>query len=97
MPVTFVLITYSVEDSQPREHSSIEHLDLLRYHLDLHDQYSKELEPRPFKALHRFFKIYVKGFRGAGELRNQLMGTATTDEVRALLNEAAGHLEATGG
>jgi tRNA-dihydrouridine synthase len=37
-------------------------------------------------GLHRFFKIYVKGFRGAGELRNQLMNTKSTDEVRALLD-----------
>jgi len=54
--------------------------------LDLHDKYSSELEPRPFQALHRFFKIYVKGFRGASELRNQLMSTKSTDEVRAMLD-----------
>ena len=54
--------------------------------MDLHDKYSKELEPRSFKALHRFFKIYVRGFRGASELRNQLMNTESTDEVRALLD-----------
>jgi len=61
--------------------------------LDLHDKYSKELETRPFKALHRFFKIYVKGFRGASELRNQLMSTASTDEVRALLDEFAQRMD----
>ncbi|WP_026314589.1 tRNA dihydrouridine synthase [Heyndrickxia acidiproducens] len=73
-------------EKEPKEHSTKELLDLLRLHLDLHDQYSNELEPRPFKPLHRFFKIYVKGFRGASELRNQLMSTASTDEVRALLD-----------
>ena len=73
-------------EKEPKEHSSKELLDLLRLQLDLHDQYSKELEPRSFTALHRFFKIYVKGFRGAGELRNQLMNTKSTDEVRALLD-----------
>ncbi|KMY56022.1 tRNA-dihydrouridine synthase [Bacillus sp. FJAT-27231] len=72
-------------EKEPKEHSSQELLDLLRLHLDLHDKYS-ELELRPFKALHRFFKIYVKGFRGASELRNQLMSTESTDEVRALLD-----------
>ena len=72
-------------EKQPKDHSSNELLDLLRLHLDLHDKYS-ELELRSFKALHRFFKIYVKGFRGASELRNQLMNTASTDEVRALLD-----------
>ncbi|HCC3219395.1 TPA: tRNA-dihydrouridine synthase, partial [Legionella pneumophila] len=73
-------------EKEPKEHSSEELLDLLRLHLDLYDKYSSELETRPFTALHRFFKIYVKGFRGAGELRNQLMSTKSTDEVRALLD-----------
>jgi tRNA-dihydrouridine synthase len=72
-------------EKEPKEHSSEELLDLLRLHMDLHDKYS-HLELRPFTALHRFFKIYVKGFRGASELRNQLMSTKSTDEVRALLD-----------
>jgi len=74
-------------EKEPREHSSEELLDLFRLHLDLHDKYSTELEARPFKPLRRFFKIYVKGFPGASELRNQLMTTESTDEVRALLND----------
>lgn len=74
-------------EKERKEHSSKELLDLLRLQLDLHDKYSAEMEPRPFKPLRRFFKIYVKGFRGAGELRNQLMSTESTDEVRALLDE----------
>ncbi|WP_147197756.1 tRNA dihydrouridine synthase [Rummeliibacillus stabekisii] len=72
-------------EKKPREHSSQELLDLLRYQLDLHDQY-QELVPRSISGLHRFFKIYVKGFPGAGELRNQLMHTKSTDEVRALID-----------
>lgn len=72
-------------EKEPKEHSTEEYLDLLRLQLDLQDQYAGEL-PRSITALHRFFKIYVKGFRGAGELRNQLMNTKSTDEVRALLD-----------
>ncbi|MEH7347248.1 tRNA dihydrouridine synthase [Gottfriedia acidiceleris] len=72
-------------EKEPTEHSSKELLDLLRLHMDLHDKYS-HLELRSFKALHRFFKIYVRGFRGASELRNQLMSTSLTDEVRAMLD-----------
>lgn len=71
---------------EPREHSSKEHLDLLRLQLDLQDQYAEVL-PRSITGLHRFFKIYVKGFPGAAELRNQLMSTKSTDEVRALLDK----------
>jgi len=59
----------------------------LRLQLDLHDQYSAEFEPRLFKPLRRFFKIYVRGFRGASELRARLMETNSTDDVRALLDE----------
>ncbi|PSL42589.1 tRNA-dihydrouridine synthase [Salsuginibacillus halophilus] len=72
-------------EKEPKDHSRKELLDLLRLHLDLHDKYS-ELGLRPYKALHRFFKIYVKGFRGASGLRNQLMNTKSTDEAHALLD-----------
>ena len=58
--------------------------DLLHYHLDLFDTYQLQLH-RPFETLKRFFKIYVKGFDGAADLRDQLMNTKTTDEVRAIL------------
>ena len=72
-------------EKEPREHSKDEYLGLLRLQLDLQDKYAEQL-PRSMSGLHRFFKIYVKGFRGASELRNQLMNTKSTDEVRALLN-----------
>jgi tRNA-dihydrouridine synthase len=69
-----------------REHSREELVTLLNMQLDLHDKYSSELEPRKFDPLKRFFKIYIHGFDGAGELRDKLMHTKTTDEVRALIN-----------
>ncbi|WP_019415373.1 tRNA-dihydrouridine synthase [Paenisporosarcina sp. TG20] len=72
-------------EKEPKEHSRKEYLDLLRLQLDLQDQYAEAL-PRSITGLHRFFKIYVKGFSGAAELRNQLMNTKSTDEVRALLD-----------
>jgi tRNA-dihydrouridine synthase len=73
-------------DKEPKDPGSKELLDLLRLHLDLFDKYSK-VEPRQFRPLRRFFKIYVRGFRGASELRNELMSTESTDEVRALLDD----------
>ncbi len=63
-------------------------IDLLRLHLDLYDKYSQELEPRKFEPLKRFFKIYVRDIPGAAELREALMHTKTTDEVRGLLDTA---------
>lgn len=68
-----------------REHSRHELLSLLNLHLDLFDKYSTELEPRRFEPLKRFFKIYIRDFPGASELREQLMHTKSTDEVRKLL------------
>lgn len=72
-------------EQSPREHSREELLDLLRLQLDLFDKYSAELEPRRFEPLKRFFKIYVRDFPGASDLREQLMHTKSTDEVRAIL------------
>jgi tRNA-dihydrouridine synthase len=73
-------------EKEPREHSSKELLDLLRLHLSLFNKYAED-ETRQFKSLRRFFKIYVRGIRGASELRHQLMSTETTDEARALLDD----------
>lgn len=70
-----------------REHSREELLGLLQLQLNLHDRYSVELEPRKFDPLKRFFKIYVREFEGASELRDKLMHTKNTNEVRALLTQ----------
>jgi len=40
-----------------------------------------------FDPLKRFFKIYVRDFDGASELRAKLMETKSTDEVRQILSE----------
>lgn len=72
------------DDYQPTRE---EMLELLNFHLDEFDKYSEELEPRRFDPLKRFFKIYVREIPGAAELRDKLMHTKTTDEVRAILAE----------
>jgi tRNA-dihydrouridine synthase len=73
-------------EKEPKEHTSKELLGLLRLQLDLQDQYA-EMVPRSIVGLHRFFKIYVKGFPGASDLRVRLMNTKSTDEVRTILDE----------
>ncbi|HDE6000034.1 TPA: tRNA-dihydrouridine synthase [Staphylococcus aureus] len=73
-------------EKEPREHTSKELLDLLRLHLSLFNKYEKD-EIRQFKSLRRFFKIYVRGIRGASELRHQLMNTQSIAEARALLDK----------
>jgi tRNA-dihydrouridine synthase len=72
-----------------KEHTREELLGLLELQLDLFDKYSRELEPRKFDPLKRYFKIYVRNFDGAAELRDQLMHTKSTDEVRALIGTGA--------
>lgn len=69
----------------PKEHSTEDLLGLLSLQLDLQDEYAKQV-PRSIVGLHRFFKIYVKGFPGASDLRVSLMNTKSTDEVRQLLD-----------
>jgi len=62
-------------------------IDLLHYHLDLFDKWRPQLG-RPYETLKRFFKIYIRDFDGAKEMRDQLMHTKTTDEARALLGDS---------
>ena len=72
---------------EARTHSREELLGLLRLQLDLHDQYSAEFAPRKFEPLKRFFKIYIRDFDGASELRDKLMHTHDTTEVRQILDD----------
>ncbi len=75
-------------EAKAKPHSLAEMIELLKFQLDLHDKYNNELEPRKFDPLKHFFKIYIRDFNGASELRDQLMRTKTTDEVRVILCHA---------
>lgn len=68
-----------------RAHSRDELIALLRTQLDLYDKYAQQTG-RPFDTLKRFFKIYVRDFDGASQLRDRLMHTKSTDEVRTVLD-----------
>lgn len=68
----------------PTPHSREALVALLQQHLDLYDQYSEQTG-RPYETLKRFYKIYIRDFDGAAELRDRLMHTKSTDEVRALM------------
>ncbi|MBQ0139868.1 MAG: tRNA-dihydrouridine synthase [Kurthia sp.] len=74
-------------EKKPKEHTTKEYLDLLLLQLELYEHYVTNGVPRPYTHLHRFFKIYIRGFKGAAELRNNLMNTKTPDGARALVNE----------
>lgn len=70
-----------------KTHSTQELLDLLRYQLDLYDAFIAKGIPGHFAPLQRFFKIYVRGLKGASALRNALMQTKTTAEVRQIIDQ----------
>ncbi len=92
-------------EKTPSEHTKEELLNLLELQLDLHDHYDRvsrqsrtteaqgdsRIDGRKFDPLKRFFKIYVRDFPGAAELRDQLMHCRDTDEVRAVLKSSAAH------
>lgn len=59
---------------------------LLRYHLNLFDHWQPQLG-RPYETLKRFYKIYIRDFDGAKELRDQLMHTASTDDARRIIHQ----------
>lgn len=65
--------------------SKLELINLLTYHLDLFDQHQTELG-RPFETLKRFFKVYIRDFEGASDLRVALMNTSSTNQVRELID-----------
>lgn len=71
----------SVEKQQQHKHKLI---SLLHYHLDLYDKYAPETG-RPYETLKRFFKIYIRDFDGASDLREKLMHTKNTTEARQVL------------
>ncbi len=73
-------------EHEQRIHSREELLGLLRLQLDLHDTWNTAERPRKYDPLKRFFKIYVRDFEGAAELRDKLMHTKNTNEVRQLID-----------
>lgn len=73
-------------EEYPREHSRAEYLELLNYQLDLHDKYNEPSCPRKYDPLKRYYKIYIRDFAGAAELRDALMHTKNTAEARLLIN-----------
>ncbi|HWZ66057.1 MAG TPA: tRNA-dihydrouridine synthase [Patescibacteria group bacterium] len=74
-------------EQNPRHHTPAEYLELLHYHLDLFEQ-TWQGQKRSYQPLKRFFKIYVRDFAGAGELREALMNTKDINEARTVLDSS---------
>lgn len=70
-----------------------ERVKLLKQHLMLFERTWKNENPlsersyqKSYPPLKRFFKIYIQGFDGASDLREQLMTTESIEEARDILN-----------
>jgi len=75
-------------ETTPQSHSLAELLDLLRYQLELFDDFATRYDVPRFPSLKRFFKIYARPELGATDLRNAMMDAKSTAEVRQILNES---------
>jgi len=80
-------------EKEPKEHSLDELLDLLKMQLNLFDDFSKHYDMPRFPSLKRFFKIYARPELGATDLRNAMMDTKSTDDVRKILAEKDKYLK----
>lgn len=67
-----------------RKHTKKEYLKLLKYHLDLFEKDGGD--SKRFQALKKYFKIYIRDWRGANDLRKKLMETKTLSEAKEILN-----------
>lgn len=72
-------------EENPTEHSLDELLNLLQMQLNLFDEFSTHYDVPRFPSLKRFFKIYARPELGATDLRNAMMDTKSTDDVRKIL------------
>ena len=66
----------------PPVHEPTKMLAILLRHLDLYEQWGSK---KSFQTLKKFFKIYVKAWPGAHELRAELMEATTPEQVRAII------------
>lgn len=73
------------EESPWSGYTSEQRIALYKKHVELFAKTWQNNE-RPVVTLNRFCKIYVQGFDGAKELREQLMSATSTDELLSTLN-----------
>lgn len=73
-------------DEEDMKHCAMQ-AELMRENSEFALKSDGRVRPLPYEPLKHFFKIYVKGFNGAAELRAKLMETHSTDEARTVLAE----------
>jgi tRNA-dihydrouridine synthase len=73
-----------VFSKEHREHTTREKAALLLLHAEQYEKYFSGT--KPFEPLKRFYKIYINGFEGAAELREELYTATTAAGVKAILS-----------
>ncbi len=76
------------KSANPPIHTKSEYLALLHSHLNLFKE--SWGNKKNFQIMKKFFKVYVKGFDGANELRQHLMECRTNEEVVDILYKKNG-------
>lgn len=72
-------------DSSWRDYTRAQRINLYKQQVQLFAETWKNNE-RNIKTLNKFCKVYINGFDGAKELREQLMAAGSTDELLKILN-----------
>ena len=72
-----------VFEKEDKKHSKKEYLDLLAYHLSLYEKNPDFV--KSFATLKKFFKVYIRGFKDASNMRAKLMETKNVEEARKIL------------
>ncbi len=67
-----------------KNHTKQEYFKLLLYHIDLFEKTWGKT--KNFAVLKKFFKIYVKDFKGANSIRIKLMQTENADQAIKIIN-----------
>ncbi len=72
-----------VFEKSSQEHTVAERAQLLLLHAEQYEKHFTGI--KPFEPLKRFYKIYLSGFDGAAEVREELYTAKTSDEVKSIL------------
>lgn len=92
---------WAFEKNEKITHSVKEHLEIMKRHVELFEKtwgqrFPESKSPdsdsgnqyiKSYQILRKFFKIYVRGFEGAGQWREKVMMTKTPQEVYPIIDE----------
>lgn len=78
----FIFSNQNIWESYPVK----KRLELYKEHVKLFNETWQHRE-RPIITLNKFCKVYINGFEGAKEMREELMSSPTADDLLSIINE----------